>query len=252
MIQVCVRDFPEWRKTARSLLNKTVQPHKIIWTNSAQNALFTNDCDAPDERKLHKVAAEFLPLAENVACFDSPEKWNLLYRILFRLVYENRYLLHIESDADVRQARLMEKAISRDIHKFHAFVRFRQTLIDEQEIFVAWHVPTHFTVEKSAPFFVRRFGSMKFSILTPKGCAHWDLNKLAFSEGVSKDFLPKEDKTEEFWLAYYRSIFNPFRLKIKAMKAEMPVKHWKTLPEAALIPEMIQHAKHLNEKYKKF
>lgn len=252
MIQVSVKNFSEWRETARILLHETILPHKIIWTDAAQNALFQNTLEESKVECFHKVPAEFIALAESAVCFDSAEKWNLLYRILFRLIYENRNLLHIESDKDVRQARLMEKAVSRDVHKFHAFVRFRRAKVEKEEIFVAWHVPTHFTVKRAAPFFARRFGAMKFSILTPKGCAHWDLKKLVFSEGVSKDFLPKEDATEEFWLAYYRSIFNPFRLKIKAMKAEMPVKHWKTLPEAALIPEMIQNAKELKEKFKKF
>ena len=79
--------------------------------------------------------------------------------------------------------------------------------------------------------------------MTPKGCAHWDLKELTFSPGVSRETAPKEDETEDFWLTYYRSIFNPFRLKVKAMKKEFPVRHWRTLPEAVLIPELIREAK---------
>ena len=156
--------------------------------------------------------------------------------------------MHIESDEDVRRARLMEKAVYRDVHKFHAFVRFRRVEIFEEEIFVAWHKPHHFTVKRSAPFFVRRFGAMRFSIITPRGCAHWDTKNLIFSSGVSKNFAPERDATEDFWLAYYRSIFNPFRLKIKAMKKEFPVRHWQTLPEAVLIPELIRAAKELKSR----
>lgn len=37
---------------------------------------------------------------------------------------------------------------------------------------------------------------------------------------------------------YYASIFNPARLKMGAMLKEMPRKHWKNMPEAALIPEL--------------
>ena len=43
-------------------------------------------------------------------------------------------------------------------------------------------------------------------------------------------------------IEYYRNIFNPARLKVKAMQAEMPKKYWKNLPEAAAIPEMIATA----------
>src|SRR5690606_25411712 len=47
------------------------------------------------------------------------------------------------------------------------------------------------------------------------------------------------DALEDVWRTYYANIFNPTRLKIKAMKTEMPVRYWKTLPEAGLIPELI-------------
>lgn len=254
---ICIsveNDYDNWRTAARKCLCKAIKPEKILWTENTQNTLFTNDL-AEDQLnssdKVIKVSPDYLELAEAVACYDDAEKWSLLYRILFRLTYENRNLLHIESDEDVRKARLMEKAISRDVHKFHAFVRFRQLEIGDKEIFIAWHVPAHFTVKRAVPFFVRRFGAMRFSILTPKGCAHWDLKKLTFTDGVSSDSAPQNDEAEDYWLTYYSSIFNPFRLKVKAMKAEMPSRHWKTLPEARLIPEMIGKAKRLQEKLKK-
>lgn len=244
MIQISVEnDFLQWRNAARRLLQNDVEPDKILWTNEAQNCLFENESVEEAREKVYKVPAEFLTLAEAVACFDDVEKWSLLYRLLYRLTRDEKNLLHIESDCDVRQARLMEKSVSRDVHKFHAFVRFRRAAFENQEIFIAWHEPHHFTVERAAPFFARRFGAMRFSILTPKGCAHWDLENLTFSAGAAKELAPETDDTEEFWLAYYKSIFNPFRLKVKAMKAELPVRHWRTLPEAKLIPELIRKAK---------
>ena len=51
----------------------------------------------------------------------------------------------------------------------------------------------------------------------------------------SQDEAPSEDRLEEFWRSYYASIFNPARLKVKAMQAEMPKKYWRNLPEASLI-----------------
>ena len=50
------------------------------------------------------------------------------------------------------------------------------------------------------------------------------------------------DETEALWLTYYAGIFNPARLKPRAMRAEMPVKYWANLPEAALIPDLIAGA----------
>lgn len=243
MFQAVVENnFESWRVAARQYMAAGIEPGEIIWTDRASAGLFNEEM--PEGRSCSsKVPREFLSMASAVAYYDSNEKWALLYRILYRLAYKNKHLLEIESDPDVREAKLMAKAVKRDVHKFHAFVRFRRVEADGKEIFIAWHEPHHFTVEPAAPFFARRFGSIYFSILTPKGCAHWDKNELTFSPGVTRDRAPESDDTEDFWLTYYRSIFNPFRLKIKAMKKEFPVRHWNTLPEAVLIPELIRNAR---------
>lgn len=247
MIQVSIDNtFQSWRDASRKLLRAGVLPENIVWSPAVQNGLFSGDglTELPTMTKPH-VSPDFIKLAETSACFDDPERWAVFYRLLFRLVYENRNLLSIESDADVRRIDLMAKAVRRDIHKFHAFVRFRLVVTEGKEIYVAWHEPQHFTLERAVPFFVRRFGSMNFSILTPKGCAHWDQKELHFSPPALKEHAPETDETEEFWLLYYKSIFNPFRLKVKTMKRELPVRHWLTLPEAVLIPELIRKAESL-------
>jgi len=59
---------------------------------------------------------------------------------------------------------------------------------------------------------------------------------------MSRNDAPADDAAEELWLAYYRSIFNPGRLKVGAMVKEMPRKYWKNLPEAAAIPGLIAGA----------
>ena len=53
---------------------------------------------------------------------------------------------------------------------------------------------------------------------------------------------PSEDRLEETWRRYYASIFNPARLKVKAMEKEMPKKYWRNLPEASLIRPLIAGA----------
>ena len=50
---------------------------------------------------------------------------------------------------------------------------------------------------------------------------------------------PDDAELEELWKSYYKSIFNPARVKVKAMQAEMPKKYWKHLPEAELIAGLI-------------
>ncbi|MDQ6621861.1 MAG: UdgX family uracil-DNA binding protein, partial [Verrucomicrobiota bacterium] len=135
-----------------------------------------------------------------------------------------------------------EKSVRRDLHKMRAFVRFREIEHDAAKWFVAWFEPAHHIVEQNAQFFVDRFASMRWSILTPERCAHWDGRELAFTAGVDRAQAPTEDNIEGLWLTYYANIFNPARVKVHAMQAEMPKKYWSNLPEATLIPSLLQEA----------
>ena len=65
---------------------------------------------------------------------------------------------------------------------------------------------------------------------------------MAIGPGAASDDAPPEDAREELWRTYFQNIFNPARLKVKAMQAEMPKKYWRNLPEASLIPGLIAGA----------
>ena len=127
------------------------------------------------------------------------------------------------------------------MHKMRAFVRFRRVEdgANGRESYVAWFEPEHRIVRLNAPFFSKRFGGMNWSILTPDECAHWDGRAIQFTAGVEKSAAPDADALEDMWRAYYRSIFNPARVKIKMMQTEMPKKYWKNLPEAEIIEDLI-------------
>ncbi len=107
---------------------------------------------------------------------------------------------------------------------------------------VAWFEPEHHVVEATAPFFARRFTSMRWAILTPERSVEWDGGRLVFGPGARRDQAPPADAGEQLWLTYYESIFNPARLKVAMMKREMPVRYWKNLPEAPLIGGLVAHA----------
>ena len=146
------------------------------------------------------------------------------------------------ADADVIRTETMAREVRREEHKMHAFVRFREFGTGAATRFVAWFEPTHHIVELAAPFFARRFASMAWSILTPERCAHWNGHALTFTAGATRADASSDDPLEETWRIYYASIFNPARLKVKAMQAEMPKKYWRNLPEASLIDPLIAEA----------
>ncbi len=240
MIAVSVQTFEQWRTVARKLLSAHTPPYEVQWKGSSPS-LFdeTKPLLAGDTIS---VPREFMEVAKIVALHRSDERWGLLYRVLFRITHGEHNLLKIDVDDDIRALRLLEKAVRKDMHKMTAFVRFRRVTDTETEQFVAWHKPDHYIVEAMAPWFVARFGSMRWSILTPDRSAHWDLATLTFGPGVPRSEAPESDDLEELWKDYYASIFNPARVKIKAMKTEMPVRYWATLPEAEIIPNLLASA----------
>ena len=75
--------------------------------------------------------------------------------------------------------------------------------------FVAWYEPEHFILETVAPFFVERFGSLVWSIVTPIGSLHWDRETLRTAEAGRRADVPADDAFEAAWRGYYESIFNP-------------------------------------------
>lgn len=171
----------------------------------------------------------------------SPERFALAARVVARLSSEP-HLLAIASDPDITRLRDMEKSVRRDMHKMTAFVRFRETEDEHGAKFVAWFEPEHHIVAATAPFFQRRFANMRWSILTPQRCAHWDGNRLTLSGGSPRSAAPEGDPLEDVWRTYYGSIFNPARLKVRAMQAQMPKKYWKNLPESQIIAPLIHAA----------
>ncbi len=246
MKQVVVGDLAEWREQARACLKGGLNPQHVhfIDARSGQAALDVDAGPLPaaEPGATGSVPREFLRLAETAAMFRDAERWNLLYRVLWRLMHGEAHLLEVDIDDDVRRLRLMEKAVHHDMHKMRAFVRFREVVTDQGSEYVAWHRPDHLIVAASAPFFARRFGSMRWAILTPDESAYWDLRELRLGPGVPREAAPAGDQLEELWKTYYASIFNPARANMKAMRAEMPVRHWATLPESQIINDLLRNA----------
>jgi uracil-DNA glycosylase len=237
-------DFDGWRTAARRLVLDDISPAEVSWRIAGEpSGLFDRgDATAPaDVAGSFNVPKAFINLARLAVLHRDGARFDLLYRLLFRL-RRDPHLLDVAIDADVSRAEAMAKSVRRDEHKMHAFVRFREITLDCSTRFVAWFEPEHRIVALAAPFFVDRFSNMDWSILTPDLCAHWHERTLSFTSGVAKADAPSEDRIEDIWRSYYASIFNPARLKVKAMQAEMPKKYWRNLPEASLIKPLTEMA----------
>ncbi|MBW4025032.1 MAG: UdgX family uracil-DNA binding protein [Proteobacteria bacterium] len=240
-------DFSGWRDAARQGLLAGSAPEALDWRVEGEDApdLFAAEDHAAAPipgAEAPRVPRAFIGLAETVILHRDPGRFALLYRLLWGIQRQPR-LLEDASHPDVHLAEQVARAIRRDIHKMHAFVRFREIATPEGEPhFVAWFEPDNFIVEAAAPFFVRRFTGMRWTILTPDRAAAWDGEHLTFAEGARREQAPTSDRVEALWRAYYANIFNPARLKLAAMTREMPKRYWKNLPEAELIGPLTRRA----------
>ena len=259
-------DFNGWRRAARALRLAEVAPDGVVWREGEDGGLF--DGEAPPEPEPGAGFAApraFLGLAQDVILHSAPERFDLLYRLLWRLRDEPR-LIDLVTDREVAQALAMRRQVRDAEHKMHAFLRFRR--VDDAgdadapetpgpetpgpetagsetprpETYVAWFEPPHHVVERGAAYFVDRMANLRFSILTPELCAHWDGAKLAFTPGVDRGQAPDEDALEAYWRTYFAAVFNPARSNPELMTQHMPKRYWRNLPEAAIIPGLVQAA----------
>ncbi len=245
--------FTQWRLTARALAAAGVVPEHIQWLEPGDTGSLLGSVEdtpaavldaLPSRTRLH-VPKDFLAQARKVATVRTGEQWNLMYRLLFRLNHGEPHVLRDTLDDDSCRFSLLHKEVRRDIHKMHAFVRFRRVdSPDGSERYIAWHRPDHRIVRLAAPFFVDRFRVMRWSILTPDESVHWDGHTLSYSDPVQQRDAPRQDELEGLWCDYYASIFNPARIKLGAMHKEMPRRYWNALPETQHIPQLLRQAPH--------
>ena len=200
-------DLEGFRHAARYLLAQNILPEQVAWhsTGSPKQDLFAQGSNSTPHLLAAHISAhiaasgslppisvppEFMTLCQSVVLHSDPNRFGLLYRLLWRMAHEPG-LRNDPLDADMLKAEKLAQAVRRDMHKMKAFVRFR-TVQDEAFrshpegglLHVAWFEPEHHIVEAVAPFFARRFTQMRWAILTPERCMAWDGAHIRFSPGA--------------------------------------------------------------------
>ncbi len=267
--------FERFRRRARALLVAGVPPGDAVgaWGDAAADALphraegdlfsgaaasgnaapLIDRADGTRAALTLAVPRSFIALARRVVLHRAPGRFDALYALLWRLVYEPA-LRHDPLDPEWLRLRQMARAVQRDAYKMRAFVRFRPVCDDaspvpatgagDATLHVAWFEPEHDVLEAVAPWFARRFAGMRWAILTPQRSVRWHPaeQRLHFGPGADRAQAPPADAGEALWLTYYRHIFNPARLNLPLMRQHMPRKYWVNLPEAAAIGELTANA----------
>jgi len=158
-------DFVSWRDQARAFLAAGVEPERLIWdvSNDAAPDLFAEQglsLAEPTGQHSVNVPRELLSLLRLALLNREPARFALAYRLLWR-TGADRHLPNDPSDPDVIALSKLAKAVRRDIHKMHAFVRFRKVgEVVGREQYAAWFEPDHHIVRSTAGFFRDRFAGM--------------------------------------------------------------------------------------------
>jgi DNA polymerase len=267
-----VIDWAGFSHAVRALRASGVAPSEVRWhvedADERTGDLFdtapvNRASDLPSAASL-VLPRPFVDAAREVFLHSDAQRLPLIHRLALRIADDGRAWgdsLH----EDRLQFDRMQREVRREIHKMHAFVRFRrieaagssspdgataasaaearggESLADDVR-HVAWFEPGHHVLEAAAPFFARRFATMRWALLTPRASVEWAGRALIFGPGAQRADAPPADAGEALWLDYYRSIFNPARVKVAMMKKEMPVRFWKNLPEASAVPELLAQA----------
>jgi DNA polymerase len=247
--------FASFRARARELLARSAAPADVTWDDGrGQGSLFgalarasarpsvMNDAGArapAQTTAAARVPAAFVAKGELAALHSAPERWELLYRIVYRLARGEPELLEVATDPDVASLARLVSDVRHDEHRMHAFLRFRQVAEDS---FVAWYEPDHDVVELAAPHFARRYPSMRWVILTPRRTAVWDGASLRFGAGAERDAAPDPDELEDLFRTYYGAIFNPARTNLALFERHVPARFQSAMPEVAAARELITTA----------
>jgi DNA polymerase len=233
-------DDQAFRLTARRLLAQRLTPDQVVFAQEGAGSLFeeAGSGDAP----AILMPRAFVALLSKVLRHSADDRFALSYRLLWRIHGGERHLLDRAGDPDVQRATRYAKAVDRDVYRMHAFVRFTERRIEDKPVFTAWFEPEHDALRLAAPFFVDRFSNMDWLIATPRGTAAWQDKTLTFGTPGPRPAHNDDSVLDEVWTTYYRTTFNPARLKVRAMLAQMPKRHWRTMPETQHVPQMIQAA----------
>ncbi len=123
-------DFEAWRATARERLIAGIAPDRATWDGEggdlfAQDASRALGVGAGDRIAAPRAFRDFMQIAQSAFLHTDPERFSILYRLLWRL-QERPHLMEDRADPDVKRAGLLAQQVRREIHKMRAFLRFRR------------------------------------------------------------------------------------------------------------------------------
>ncbi|MDC7785684.1 UdgX family uracil-DNA binding protein [Rhodoplanes sp. TEM] len=235
-------DEAAFRAAARRCLALRLAPADVAFAEESAPSLFPPLPDTDATAPAVSAPRAYQALLADAIGHSAADRFDLLYDLLWRIVSGARDVVANPADPVVARLSDYARAVRRDIHKMHAFLRFRPREVDGRPVHVAWYEPQHRVLKQAAPFFVDRFAAMDWLIATPAGTAAWSEGRLAFGPPAARPADADDPVLDALWTTYYRTTFDPARLRLAAMRREMPRNFWANMPETREIPAMVATA----------
>jgi probable DNA metabolism protein len=174
----------EFRDLARRCVGLGLSPHDIAFVAPDEPSLLPALPQLSGPPPAIGVPRAYSELLHDAICHRSFDRFGLLYDALWRITHGESDLIARASDPTIARLNDCARNVRRDIHKMHAFLRFRQRTVDGMPLYTAWFEPQHFILRRAVPFFVDRFASMAWMIATPIGTALWKDGALTYGAAM--------------------------------------------------------------------
>jgi uracil-DNA glycosylase family protein len=223
-------DFNAWRESAREALHLGYRPEELDLQDSTIAStldLALDSSDTPTGAPIPEphTSKAFLESAHHAAVHRDPQRWNILYRILYRL-QTNRNLLKISVDPDIAELERLESQVRRDLHKMHAFLRFRMVLEPDDPN------PRPIVVDESFPTEPEPH-HLVLAIPTPFGLNHTALPHCEPDPNAAP--TPSQPDTCEHFIAWYQPDHRILPLAAPFFAERFSIMRWTILtPDASV------------------
>lgn len=186
-------DVSGFHHEATRLLAQQVPPDTVEWCAAPAQDVEEENLDAGRAAIRNRAARAIIPqsfirMSELVVLHRDALRFDLLYRSLWRLVYEPD-LKNDFGDVDLARLRQMAQAVRRDIQKMKTRLEFRPLELRGESVPVAWYEPAHFVGETVGAWLARSDPDSRWILLTPDRSMRWDGHKLLSAPAVA----PRQD-----------------------------------------------------------
>lgn len=194
-------DIAGFHSEATRLLAQQVPPETVEWTAAPAQSVDEEALDAERAAIRNRAARAIIPqsfirMSELVVLHRDPHRFDLLYRSLWRLVYEPD-LKGDFADRDMARLRQMAQAVRRDVQKMKAKLVFRPMSIKGESTPVAWYEPAHYICETVGAWLAKRDPATRWVLLTPDRSMRWDGQRLLSAPAVPP--LPDAPLSDGEW-----------------------------------------------------